>query len=457
MDKSNDLLEINNTIETEPQTFGDFSLHPLVEDGIEAMNFHTPSPVQIKTIPLILGGRDVISCAQTGTGKTAAFLLPILSELATGEYPEAYVNAIVMTPTRELAQQIDRQIDAFSYFVGVSAVSIYGGTGGSDWIQQKKALELGADMIVATPGRLLALMNMSNVDFSRTSFFVLDEADRMLDMGFYEDIVEIYKQLPKDVQVVMFSATMPPKIRLLAKQIMKNPAEVNIAVSRPPKSIRQEVVYCKAEEKLYRLTELLSTERPQKCIVFFSSKERVKQSRRNLQMQGLKVQEMHSDLDQSQRDETICNFKAGNTHIIVATDIISRGIDIDDVNLVINFDVPSDPEDYVHRIGRTARGTQQKGAAITFVSPRDQERFETIERFLEYEITRHPSSAEKTSVEHLKSDNGYTKEKRGRRYHNKKKGKARAESPQHSSKPSRKGRDSISFRQNNNKESNIKR
>lgn len=367
-----------------------------MEDGLEAMNFEKPSPVQAATIPLIMQGKDVIACAQTGTGKTAAYLLPILSELASGEYPEEYVNALIMAPTRELAQQIDQQIDAFSYFVGASAVPIYGGTGGVEWEAQKRALKLGADIIVATPGRLIAHMNMSSVDLSRTSFFVLDEADRMLDMGFHDDILEIFKYLPRDVQVVMFSATMPPKIRTLAKEIAKNPAEVNIAISRPPESIVQQSIHCPNDDKMALLTRILLEEKPDKCIVFFASKDRVKQARRDLKTQGLKVQEMHSDLDQTTRDEVMHNFKNQHTNIIVATDILSRGIDVDDIDLVVNFDVPSDPEDYVHRIGRTARGKNLHGSALTFVSPRDEVRFDTIERFLGYSVKPHPLQPERT-------------------------------------------------------------
>ncbi len=382
----NPQLNEENTPITEDLTFWDFGLHPLVEDGIEAMRYEKPSPVQSATIPVILQGKDLIACAQTGTGKTAAYLLPLLSELATGDYPDDYVNALVMAPTRELAMQIEQQIDAFSYFTNTSSVSIYGGTGGVEWEQQKRALKLGADIIVATPGRLLAHLSMSGVDFSRSSFFVLDEADRMLDMGFYDDILEIYRQLPKDTQVIMFSATMPAKIRQLAKEIMKDPVEVNIAISRPPESIVQKVVYCTGEDKMPILTQILLREKPEKGIIFFASKERVKQAKRELRMQGLKVQEMHSDLDQAARNEVMHDFKSGKTNIIVATDILSRGIDVDDIDVVVNFDVPGDPEDYVHRIGRTSRGKNLHGAALTFVSPRDRERFDHIEQFLGYEV-----------------------------------------------------------------------
>ncbi|MDD7559557.1 MAG: DEAD/DEAH box helicase [Porphyromonas sp.] len=409
----NPQLNEENTPITEDLTFWDFGLHPLVEDGIEAMRYEKPSPVQSATIPVILQGKDLIACAQTGTGKTAAYLLPLLSELATGDYPDDYVNALVMAPTRELAMQIEQQIDAFSYFTNTSSVSIYGGTGGVEWEQQKRALKLGADIIVATPGRLLAHLSMSGVDFSRSSFFVLDEADRMLDMGFYDDILEIYRQLPKDTQVIMFSATMPAKIRQLAKEIMKDPVEVNIAISRPPESIVQKVVYCTGEDKMPILTQILLREKPEKGIIFFASKERVKQAKRELRMQGLKVQEMHSDLDQAARNEVMHDFKSGKTNIIVATDILSRGIDVDDIDVVVNFDVPGDPEDYVHRIGRTSRGKNLHGAALTFVSPRDRERFDRIEQFLGYKV--------KEDEEFSKGKGAKTEKDRGKRSFQRKK------------------------------------
>lgn len=373
----------------EIKDFYSFDLHPTVLDGLDAMGFKHPSPVQEASIPPIIEGRDVIACAQTGTGKTAAFVLPILSELAFGDYPEEYVNAIIMAPTRELAQQIDRQIDAFSYFVrGVSAVPIYGGTGGIEWEQQKRALRMGADIIVATPGRLLSHINLNTVDLSRASFFVLDEADRMLDMGFYDDILEVYKLLPHDVQTVMFSATMPEKIRKLAKEITKDPIEINIAISRPPESIDQSVYFCREDEKLSLLTHILKEKNVTKSIIFFGSKERVKEAYRLFRLHGYKVAQMHSDLDQTERNEVMNNFKNGHIHIIVATDIISRGIDVDDIELIVNYDVPSDPEDYVHRIGRTSRGTNLGGAAITIVNQKDKGRFIDIEKFLGYNVQR---------------------------------------------------------------------
>lgn len=367
-------------------TFYDFDLDDRILDALDAMNFVKPSPIQEASIPPILNGHDVIACAQTGTGKTAAFVLPILSLLSSEEYSQEHVNVVIMAPTRELAQQIDQQIEAFSYFVNVSAVPIYGGTGGIEWEQQKRGLRLGADIVVATPGRLISHLNLNTVDLSEVSFFVLDEADRMLDMGFYDDIIEIYKHLPQSVQTIMFSATMPANIRKMAKEIMRNPVEVNIAVSRPPESINQSVYYCHDDDKSALLIELFTTLHPKRCITFFASKDRVKQMKRELSMRSFKVMDMHSDLDQSVREEVMRDFKSGKIETIVATDIISRGIDVDDIELVVNFDVPHDPEDYVHRIGRTARGTNLKGAAITIVSSKDKRRFADIEKFLGYKV-----------------------------------------------------------------------
>lgn len=402
--------------------FYHFGLDDRVLDGLDAMGFRQPSPVQAAAIPSILEGKDVIACAQTGTGKTAAFVLPVLSELASGEYPEEHVNAVIMAPTRELAQQIDRQIDAFSYFVGASAVPIYGGTGGIEWEQQKRALRMGADMIIATPGRLLSHINLNTVDLSRVSFFVLDEADRMLDMGFFEDIVEVYKLLPGDVQTIMFSATMPEKIRNLAKQITKNPVEVNIAISRPPESIDQSVYFCGEKEKLALLMQIFKEKKPSKAIAFFGSKERVKQAYRLLLSNGFEVAEMHSDLGQDRRNEVMLNFKNGRTNIIVATDIISRGIDVNDIQLIVNYDVPGDPEDYVHRIGRTSRGTNLGGSAITLVNNKDKGRFIDIEKFLGYNVSRNELPQGFTVLSANESSDEKRQKDKGKRAQNNRKG-----------------------------------
>ncbi|MDH6357999.1 DEAD/DEAH box helicase [Parabacteroides sp. PF5-9] len=370
--------------------FDELKLEDDVLDGLDAMNFIETTPIQELTIPVILEGHDLIACAQTGTGKTAAFVLPIINELSKNQHPDHAVNAIIMAPTRELAQQIDQQIEGFTYFIPVSAVAVYGGTDGVTWEQQKRGLEMGADIVIATPGRLLSHIKLGTVDLSQVSFFVLDEADRMLDMGFYDDIMQVYKQLPASCQVIMFSATMPPKIRTLAKTILKNPEEIKIAISRPPESIMQTAYICYDMQKLPILEDLFSQSKPKRVIIFSSSKLKVKELASTLKRMKFNVAAMHSDLEQAQREEVMKEFKNGRIDILVATDVVSRGIDINDITLVVNFDIPHDPEDYVHRIGRTARGTDGAGVAITFVSVEEQAQFKRIEDFLEKEVYKIP-------------------------------------------------------------------
>lgn len=360
-----------------------------VLDGLWDMHFDECTPIQEKTIPAVLEGRDIIACAQTGTGKTAAYLLPVINMLADGGYPDDCVNCVVMAPTRELAQQIDRQLQGFAYFMPVSGIAIYGGTDGYTYEQQRKSLKMGADVVIATPGRLLAHLSMGYVDLSHVSFFILDEADRMLDMGFYEDIMQIASHLPKTAQILMFSATMPPKIQQMANKLLKNPYEVKIAVSKPAEKIRQSAYVCYEPQKLPVLLDIFSTDNPQRVIIFSSSKLKVKSLTRELKKNKLKVAEMHSDLDQTRRDDVMLDFKSGRINVLVATDILSRGIDIDDIEMVINFDVPREAEDYVHRIGRTARANRE-GRAVTFVSPDDMLRMARIERLLEKEVPKEP-------------------------------------------------------------------
>lgn len=392
--------------------FDELELEDAVLDGLDAMNFQETTPVQELTIPIILQGKDVIACAQTGTGKTAAYVLPVINELSKGQHAPNKINAIIMAPTRELAQQIDQQIEGFTYFVPVSAVAVYGGTDGIAWEQQKRGMEMGADIIIATPGRLLSHMKMGSIDFSHVSFFILDEADRMLDMGFFEDIMSIYKELPKNCQTIMFSATMPPKIRTLAKTILKDPEEVKIAISRPPESIMQTAYICYETQKLAILQNLFMQSRPQRVIIFSSSKLKVKELAATLKRLKFNVAAMHSDLEQNQREEVMKEFKNGRIDILVATDVVSRGIDINDIRLVVNFDIPHDPEDYVHRIGRTARGTGGEGLAITFVSVEEQYSFKKIEDFLQktvYKIPVDPTIGEAPLYEPERN-----KQKRGR-------------------------------------------
>ena len=369
--------------------FKEFGFVDDVLDGLEAMRFENATPIQEQTIPIIMEGRDLIACAQTGTGKTAAYVLPVINELSKGGYPDNEINAIIMAPTRELAQQIDQQIEGFSYYMPISAVAVYGGTDGIAYAQQERGLQMGADIVIATPGRLIAHLNLASIDLSHVSFFILDEADRMLDMGFFDDIMRVVKQLPKDRQTIMFSATMPPKIRQLAKTILNNPAEVKIAVSRPPESIMQTAYICHEGQKNGIIRHLFSTQDPNKVILFSGSKLKVKEITRSLRMMKLSVGEMHSDLDQAQRDHIMHEFRNGRVNMLVATDIVSRGIDIDDISLIINYDVPHDVEDYVHRIGRTARASA-KGMAITLVSEMEQHKFKQIEEFLEKDIYKIP-------------------------------------------------------------------
>ncbi len=370
--------------------FDELNLEDAILDGLDAMNFEEATPVQEQTIPVILAKKDIIACAQTGTGKTAAYVLPIINELSKGGFPDNAVNAIIMAPTRELAQQIDQQIAGFTYFVPISAVAIYGGTDGVAWEQQRRGLEMGADIVIATPGRLLSYIKLGTVDLSQVSYFVLDEADRMLDMGFYDDIMQIYKQLPASCQIIMFSATMPPKIRTLAETILKNPEEIQLAISRPPETIMQTAYICYDTQKIKILEDLFSKARPQRVIIFASAKVKVKELTNTLRRMKFNVAEMHSDLEQSQREEVMKDFKNGKIDILVATDVVARGIDINDIRLVVNFDIPHDPEDYVHRIGRTARGTNGEGLAITFVSPEEQTGFKRIEDFLGKEVYKIP-------------------------------------------------------------------
>lgn len=369
--------------------FDELNLEPDVLQGLDAMNFKETTPVQEATIPVVLEGRDVIACAQTGTGKTAAYILPLLNLLTRRPAEKAAVRAIVIAPTRELAQQIDMQFEGFSYFLPISTFVVAGGGDGAQWDQQKRGLQMGADVMIATPGRLISHLLNTKMDLSGIEYLVLDEADRMLDMGFYEDIMQICSFLPAKRQTLLFSATMPPKIRQLARNILHDPAEVNIAISKPNDAIKQSAYICYEPQKMRIIDTLFSREIKGKTIIFASSKLKVKQLATALGRLHYNARAMHSDLEQAQRDEVMLDYKNGKIDILVATDIVSRGIDITDIALVINFDVPRDPEDYIHRIGRTARASAE-GEAITFVSVEDQERFFRIEKFIEREVPKLP-------------------------------------------------------------------
>ena len=364
--------------------FDELALSDEVLDALWDMHFDECTPVQEKTIPIILEGHDVISCAQTGTGKTAAYILPLLTNLAFDDHDPNKLNAIIMAPTRELAQQIDQQMEGFGYYVPFSSVAIYGGKDNGAWGTQVTGLQQGADIIIATPGRLLSQMNIYDIDFSGVKYFILDEADRMLDMGFYDDIMTIVRKLPKERQTIMFSATMPENIRRMAKAIMRDPKEVQIAVSRPPESIKQMHLFVDENKKVEAVLSLLNSYDPslrKKIIIFGGKKQRVKDLARTLRTLHIDARAMHSDLEQNERDQVMLDFKNGKVGVLVATDVVSRGIDVTDVPLVINYDVPRAPEDYVHRIGRTARA-ENSGEAMTLVSPDDMHYWKRIERFL---------------------------------------------------------------------------
>lgn len=365
--------------------FEDFDLSDDLLDALYAMHFEECTPIQEQAIPVVLDRRDLIAIAQTGTGKTAAYLLPVIDLLA--ELPEAdgFVNCIVMAPTRELAQQIERQMDGFSYYLPLSSIAVYGGTDGAGFARQQKGMKAGADVVIATPGRLQALLQMGGIDLSKVKYFVLDEADRMLDMGFYDDIMAIAKLLPKERQTLLFSATMPPKIRKLAQSILNDPVEVKIAPSRPVEKIKQSAIFCYEDDKQHILTDILKQRRGERVIVFAASKHGVRDLSRDLRRCGIKAAEIHSDLDQQQREETIRGFRSGRIEVIVATDLLARGIDIDEVMLVVNYDVPREPEDYVHRVGRTARANAD-GEAVTLVGPRDRRAFSRVESTLKIKI-----------------------------------------------------------------------
>ena len=388
--------------------FDELDLNDDLLDALDIMNFVECTPVQERAIPLVLEGRDLLASAQTGTGKTAAYLLPVLELLSRGGSPENKVNALVLVPTRELAQQVDQLLAGFAYYQDTTWIAIYGGNDGVAFAQQQRALEQGGDIAIATPGRLLSLLRHCKIDFSQVDFLILDEADRMLDIGFYDDIMEIISHLPKERQTLMFSATFPTEVERLARQVLCNPAEVKIAVSKPAEGITQKVYILHEEQKLPLLLQItnnrvqstdnrlqitdnsqLSTLNSQlsKGIIFASSKEKVRDLYHSLRRLGVKVAQIHSDLENAERTQTLLDFKNNKIELLVATDVVSRGIDIDDIQFVVNYDVPAQPEDYVHRIGRTARAGAL-GEGITFVTPKDKPRLDKIEKLLERKIER---------------------------------------------------------------------
>ena len=368
-------------------TFEELGLSPQLLDGISSMGYKTATPVQSQVIQPILAGRDILASAQTGTGKTAAFLLPIIHKLITEPHPEDHINALIIVPTRELAIQIAGNMEGLGYFTNVSTIAIYGGGDGNSFTTEKTALTNGVDMVVCTPGRMIAHLNMGYVNLKHCSYLVLDEADRMLDMGFSDDLMKIISFLPEKRQNLLFSATFAPKMKALAQKLLQNPVEINIAVSKPPEQIIQEAFVVYEKQKSPLVKHLLKLQDYTRVIVFCSKKQNVKSLTSDLKRARFSVAEIHSDLEQDVREQVLQDFRNKKTKILVATDILSRGIDIDEIELVINYDVPNDGEDYIHRIGRTARA-QTKGTAYTFITESEQRKFKTIEDLLEKEVTK---------------------------------------------------------------------
>jgi len=366
-------------------SFRQFGFNEGVMEGLDTVGFEKPTPIQAQIIPHVLAGHDVIGCAQTGTGKTAAYLLPILHRII--ENPVKGINTIIIAPTRELAVQIAQQLEGFSYFLNISSLPVYGGTDGMEWEQQRKALSQGVDIVVATPGKLISFLNMDIVPVQNLQHLILDEADRMLDMGFFDDIMRIISYLPETRSTLLFSATMPPRIRELSKRILKEPVEVNISLSKPAAGILQMAYLAYDKQKTKLLASLIKGRDLPSVLVFASTKSKVKSITRELAAEGLQVADIHSDLEQSDRERVLLSFRNRQLQMLIATDVLSRGIDIENISLVVNYDVPRDAEDYVHRVGRTARA-EQTGIAITFINEHEQSEFARIEKLIGYEIRK---------------------------------------------------------------------
>ncbi len=369
--------------------FKDLGLNDKLLEGLDSMGFEQATPIQEQAMPMILEGKDLIACAQTGTGKTAAFLLPVVHELMLTKAATNSLRVLVVVPTRELALQIDQALEGLSYFTDISSYALYGGGDGSNFEQQKKALTMGADFIIATPGKLISHLNMGYVNTKDLSHLILDEADRMLDMGFFEDLMRIVSFLPEKRQTLMFSATMPPKIRQLAQKLLKNPGEISLSISKPAAGVMQVAYLVYDKDKPALIKRLLDKPGLNGVIVFSRTKRNVKEIAKLLKKTQLQVEEMHSDLTQDEREEVMRRFRNRHIQCLVATDILARGIDIKELQLVLNFDVPDEAEDYVHRVGRTARA-DQSGMAITFVTPSEQRKFHRIEQLIEMEVRKQP-------------------------------------------------------------------
>ena len=368
--------------------FKELGLNDQMLETISFMGYEKATPIQEMAIPEILNGKDLIACAQTGTGKTAAFVLPIINELMGR--PHAGTSTLIIVPTRELAIQIEQQIQGFSYFSEIQSISVYGGGDGSDWDTQKKALTSGADIIVATPGKLISHLNMGYVKFDRIKYLILDEADRMLDIGFHDDILKIITYLPKNRQTLMFSATMPDKIRQLSKKILVNPIALSLEISKPAEGVLQAAYLTYDAQKSPLIKSLIDNKPNVKSVLIFSStKLKVNEIVRALRSKQFLVEGISSNLEQSEREEVLLRFRSKETRVLVATDVMSRGIDIKGIDLVINFDVPNDAEDYVHRVGRTARA-DETGVALTLINENDMYKFKRIEDFIGSEVMKIP-------------------------------------------------------------------
>lgn len=367
--------------------FSEFNFLPQIHQAIEAIGFEIPTPVQQQCIPLILKGSDLIACAQTGTGKTAAYVLPLLNMISQASTEDNSVEALIIAPTRELAMQIDQQFEGFAYFTDISSIAVYGGGSGIDFEVEKKALKTGAKIIVATPGRLISHLNLGYANFSKLRFLILDEADQMLNMGFLPDIMKIISHLPEARQTLMFSATMPSDIRNLARKVLKKPAEINLAVSKPAANITQRAYLLGDYQKKELLKQLLDDPELISILIFSSTKSNVKELEKELQRMKLNVKAIHSDLNQDERKEVLRRFRNREIRVLVATDIVSRGIDIENISMVLNYNVPNDAEDYVHRVGRTARA-EKTGIAITFINPSEMRSFRNIETLIGSEIEK---------------------------------------------------------------------
>ncbi|WP_200801992.1 DEAD/DEAH box helicase [Mucilaginibacter sp. OK098] len=397
-------------------TFKEFNFNNDLFEGIESMGFTTPTPIQEMAIPIISGGQDIIACAQTGTGKTGAYLLPVLDHI--GKTNKHHTSTLILAPTRELAQQIDQQVEGLAYFTGISSIAVFGGGDGSAYEQQRRGIQNNVNIIIATPGRLIAHLTSGVLKLNHLTHLVLDEADRMLDMGFSDDIMKIISYLPKTRQTLLFSATMPGRIRALAKKILNNPEQINIALSQPAVGIDQQIYRVHDQQKTPLLQLILKNGSYTSVIIFCSRKEIVKSLTKELKQARVNVSAFHSDLEQKEREEILLSFKNKQLPVIIGTDALSRGIDVEGIDLVINYDVPGDPEDYIHRIGRTARA-ETTGTAITFVNHRDERKLKSIEQLIEKPIRLIDVPDELKSIEMVKQEHSPNKRPQQRRWGNK--------------------------------------